>query len=691
MDMTTTQRFPPIHPRCPAFLHGGDYNPDQWRATPEVWDEDMRLMKAAGCNAMSVGIFSWAALEPEEGRYTFDWLDTIMDKLAANGLFAVLATPSGAKPNWMSARYPEIRRVNVNGLRERQQGRHNHCRASPVYREKCRLINARLAQRYSAHPALIAWHVSNEYNGEPCYCGLCLGTFRNWLRRKYQDSLDQLNQAWWTGFWSHTISDWNQIYPEDYSLPAMMLDWTRFNTEQAIDFFLYESGPLRMVTPNVPVTTNFMGLCPTLDYWKFAKAVDVVAWDSYPSWHHPDGDAAIACQTAFTHDINRSMKGGRPFMLMESTPSMTNWQAVAKLKRPGMHRLSSLQAVAHGADTVQYFQWRKGRGGVEKLHGAVVDHCGHEGTRVFAEVAEVGRTLARLTPVLGTTVRPEVAVVYDWENRWALDGLQGLGQNLKKYPETAIAHYRPFWAAGVPVDVIDQTAALEGYRLVITPMLYLLRPGMAQKLKDFVAAGGVWVATYWTGIADETDLCFTGGWPGAGLREVLGVWDEEIDAGYPQDANTVVMKAGNALKLKGSFAARELFGLIHAESAKVLATYGGDFYAGRPALTVNGFGQGEAYYVAARTEADFLSAFYGALIDRLELAPALDAELPEGVSAQLRTDGKTDYVFVMNFNATSSTVTLKAKPARRDLLTGKAVKGALELEPYGVRVLASER
>jgi len=687
--MSTLQRYPPISPKCPAFLHGGDYNPDQWLATPEVWDEDVRLMKAAGCNAMSIGIFSWAALEPEEGRFTFDWLDTIMDKLAAKQVYAILATPSGAKPAWMSARYPEIRRVTVNGQRERHQGRHNHCRASPVYREKCRMINTRIAQRYQSHPALIAWHVSNEYNGEPCYCGLCLGTFRNWLRRKYQDDLGRLNQAWWTGFWSHTFTDWNQIYPDDATLHGMMLDWTRFNTEQAIDFFMYEAGPLRSLTPKIPVTTNFMGLCPTLDYWKFARAVDVISWDSYPSWHAPWGNAQVACETAFTHDINRSMKGGRPFMLMESTPSMTNWQTVSKLKRPGMHLLASLQAVAHGSDTVQYFQWRKGRGGVEKFHGAVVDHCGHEKTRVFEDVAEVGRSLERLAPVLGTTVRPEVAVVYDWETRWAVDNIQGLGRDLKKYAETVISHYQPFWANGIPVDVIDQTVALEGYRLVITPMMYLLRPGMAQKLSAFVAAGGTWVATYWTGIVDENDLCFTGGWPGAGLREVLGIWDEEIDAGYPLDRNHVAMKAGNALGMKGRFEASELFGLIHAEKARVLATYADDFYKGRPAVTVNSFQKGEAYYLAARTEADFQDAFYGALIDRMKFTPALAARLPPGVSAQIRSDGKQDYVFVMNFNDKPVKLTLKAKPARRDLLSGKAMKGALTLPPYGVKVLES--
>lgn len=684
--MKPVERYAPINPKCPHFLHGGDYNPDQWATTPEVWDEDMRLMKLAGCNAMSIGIFSWMALEPEEGRFAFDWLDTIMDKLARNKAYAVLATPSGSKPPWMSARYPEVCRVDAKGLREHHHLRHNHCRTSPVYREKCRIINSKLAERYKDHPALLVWHISNEYNGAPCYCALCLDAFRAWLKKKYR-TLDALNQAWWTGFWSHTFSDWNQIYPDDYSLHGMMLDWTRFNTDQTIDFYLDEIGPLRQFAPDTPITTNFMGLCPTLDYWKFANAVDVVSWDSYPTWHEPKSDVSLACRTAFTHDINRSMKGGKPFMLMESTPSMTNWQRVAKAKRPGMHLLSSIQAVAHGSDTVQYFQWRKGRGGCEKFHGAVVDHCGHENNRVFRDVAEVGHVLKRMDDVVGTTVWPEVAVLFDWENMWAIEQSYGLGIEQKKYTETCVSHYRPFWEAGVPVDVIDQTAPLENYSLLITPMLYLLRPGMAEKIRKFVAAGGTWVATYWSGIVDENDLCFTGGWPGGGLREVLGIWDEETDTIYPEENNSVVMSAGNSLKMKGRFKTCDIHALIHAESAKVLATYGADFYKGRPAVTVNGYQKGKAYYIASRNEARFHKGFYDGLIRSLGISRSLDVRIPAGVSIQHRTDGNTDFIFVMNFNSRPASVALEAGASYLDTVSGKTVQKRVTLPAYGLAIL----
>jgi beta-galactosidase len=680
------KKYPPINPAFPHFIHGADYNPDQWLHRPDILKEDIRLMKLVNCNTMAVNIFGWTALEPEEGRFDFRWLDDVMDRLAENGLYAVLATPSGARPAWLSQKYPEVLRVGADRRRILHGNRHNHCYTSPIYREKVRNINTRLAERYKDHPALLVWHISNEYSGE-CHCDLCQDAFRNWLKERY-GSLDKLNQAWWTGFWSHTFTDWSQIESPaphgEQSIHGLKLDWKRFVTEQTIDFYKNEIKPLREITPGVPVTTNMMGTYPGLDYWKFATELDVISWDNYPRWHGREEDHRLAARVGFIHDLNRSLKGGRPFMLMESTPSTTNWMEVSKLKRPGMHLLSSLQAVAHGADTVQYFQWRKGRGGAEKFHGAVVDHAGHENTRVFRDVKEVGEVLKKLDPVIGATVQPEVALIFDWENRWAIEDAGGPRKE-KKYEETCINHYRPFWQMGIPVDVINEDCNFSNYKLLIAPMLYMVRDGVGKRIEQYVENGGTLVITYFSGIVNENDLCFLGGFPGH-LRKVTGIWSEEIDALYDEDENQITFPVENELGLTGEYRARELCELIHAETAEVLATYQSDFYAGRPALTANRYGQGKAYYIASRNVEPFLSNFYRALSRKLNLRQVLRTDLPVGVTAQLRTDGENEFIFLMNFTDEKKEIEA-GNEKLEDLLTGEAVTGPIYLKPYGFKVL----
>ena len=646
----------------------------------------MRLMKLAHCNSVTLGIFAWSALEPREGRFEFDWLDKVMSHLEKNKISVIMCTPSGSKPAWLSRAYPEVRRVNRDGTRQPHGERHNHCRTSPVYREKCRIINAELATRYKDHPSMVLWHVSNEYNGEDCHCDLCYAAFREWLKIRYGNDLDRLNHAYWSSFWSHTYPDWDYIIPTDKGIHGLMLDWQRFKTAQTINFFRDESRPLKEITPDIPVTTNFMNHCDTLDYGAFAEAVDVVSWDSYPEWHETASDVYIAVETALRHDQCRAMKGGKPFILMESVPSIPTRGIVKKRKEPGMNLLSSLQATAHGSDSVLYFQWRKSRGCMEKFHGAVVDHVGTEHTREFREVTEVGQALEKLDAVVGTSVQPEVALIQDWENEWALKfgAKVYLGNNVK-YRHDCISHYRSFWEAGVPVDAIDQTGDLSPYKIVSVPLAYMLRPGFAEKLKAFVAQGGTAVMTYWSAVVDESDLCCLGGTPGQGLREVFGVWEEESQSYYPHESVTIEAKAGNPLGLSGTFQAVETCSIIHAEGAEVLATYADQFYAGTPAVTVNRYGKGKAYFIAARLEQRFLDAFYGSLISELSVLRAVDAELPPGVTAQLRTDGEQKFIFLMNFNNSHQRVVLDS--AHDDLLSGKSAGPTLDLPPYGVMVL----
>jgi beta-galactosidase len=461
------------------------------------------------------------------------------------------------------------------------------------------------------------------------------------------------------------------------------LDWKRFTTDQTIDCFKAESAPLRAITPDVPITTNLM-FYDGLDYYKLAKACDVVSWDSYPSYHDRPEDVRTGVHFSFLHDQRRAMLD-KPFVLMESAPAQQNYKAVCKLKRPGVHQLEGLQAVAHGSDSVMYFQWRKSRGSVEKFHGAVVDHHGGATTRVFGDVAAIGETLGKLDAVVGTKTAAQVAVIYDYENNWAVEDAAGPRNPKKGYADACVDHYQAFWQAGVAVDVIDSIADFSKYKLLVAPMLYMIRPGVAERVERFVQEGGTFVTTYFSGIVDESDLCFLNGFPGP-LRKLCGVWAEEIDTLYDDETATVTPTGSGAKGLSGTYPARQFCDLIHAEGATVLATYGSEFYAGRPALTVNKVGRGRAYYVAARFDGRFNGDFFGGLVDELAIPRALPGPLPAGVTAQVRSDGERDYVFILSFARSPQDLAL-GDTKYTNALNGEAVSGVLSLPPYGSRVL----
>ena len=658
------------------FGHGGDYNPDQWRHIPGIFEEDLRLMKKSHCNLMSVGIFSWAALEPEEGKYDFDWLEKVLDGLHENGVSVFLATPSGARPAWMSRSYPEVLRVQANRVRNLHGDRHNHCYTSPTYRKFVNKMNTALAERFGRHPAVVGWHISNEYGGE-CHCELCQNAFREFLKNKY-GTLENLNHAWWTGFWAKTYTDWGQLEspaPQgEHAVHGLSLDWKRFVTHQTVDFMAAEIEPLRALTPDLPVTTNLMGTYPGLDSFKFQPVLDVASYDSYPRWGAGDRtDEEVAQDAGFKYDVTRGILR-KPWVLMESTPSQVNWQDICRPKKPGMHLLSSMQAVAHGADTVQYFQWRKSRGATEKLHGAVVDHVGNENTRVFRDVTQVGEWLEKIRPVLHADVPAQTAVIFDWNNRWALEAAQGPRKD-KQYEEQAKEHYSALRRLGADVDVIDMEQDFSPYKLIVAPMLYMIKPGVGEKIEEFVKNGGTFVTTHYTGYVDENDLCFLGGFPGP-IRKVMGIWAEEIDALYPGQKNGIRMTDGS------EYECGFMCELIHAEGAEVKAVYTDDFYAGRPVLTRNVFGKGEAWYVASRAEEKFLDRLYA------ELTESAGVDLPgrqtKGVLMSRRVkDGKT-FLFVMNF---SGAETKAAIPAGTDLITGEPVGGETVMKINEVKII----
>ncbi|MCL2272878.1 MAG: beta-galactosidase [Treponema sp.] len=661
----------------PRFLlHGADYNYEQWLDFPDVLDSDLVLMRETGVNVLAVGIFSWSRLESNEGVYSFDWLDNCFDHLYKNGQKIILATPSGSKPVWLSQKYPEVCQMTASGVRHPHSGRHNHCRTSVKYREACVKINTKLAQRYGTHPALILWHVSNEYNGMPCFCPQCIAAFRTWLENRYK-TIDTLNAAWYTDFWSHRFTSWQQIFPADPSIHGLMLDWQRFSSDQCIDFFHAESEPLRRITPDVPVTTNFQKPDVGLDYHKFAQHVDIVCWDNYPEWHRTGDDESAAIKTGFLHDLCYSYLG-KPFLMMESSPGAVNWQGVSKKKRKGMHTLSSMQAVAHGSDSVQYFQWRQSRGGIEKFHDAVVTHFGTNDTRIFREVAETGSLLKKLASIAGTVKNAQAAVVYDIQNGWALDNAQ-LPLNIEKnYQEECIAHYGAFWKMGVPCDVIGaQYIDYSRYRIIVLPMLYMLREETAEKIRRFTEQGGVVVAAFLTGIVNESDLCYLGGTPGK-LTDVFGLAVEETE--------TIAEYENLVFKMYGqSWKAFHYSDRVRLGGAQALGKFEKP-EDGFPAVTSYKYKEGTAYYICARTEQNFLSKFYKELCIKHDVFPCVPWEIPAGVSVQKRADA----IFVMNFNSHEIDISVNEKKYY-SFLGGEAVGSKITLAPYDLIIITDKK
>ena len=649
------------------MLYGGDYNPEQWDEA--VWEEDMRMFRLAGIDCVTLNVFSWAALQSDEVTYHFERLDKIMELVRKSNLKVVMATSTAAHPAWMAKKYPEVLRTEFNGMKRKFGSRHNSCPNSPVYQKYSVALARKLAERYGTYDNIVTWHISNEYGGE-CYCENCEKAFRVWLKEKY-GSIEALNKAWNTSFWGHTFYDWDEIvvpnlqsehFAQDRTtFQGISLDYRRFNSDSILHNYLGEYEAVKAVTPHIPVTTNLMGFYKALDYQKWAGYMDVVSWDNYPD---PTDPPALV---AMRHDLMRGLKQGAPFMLMEQTPSVTNWQSYNLLKRPGDMRLISYQAVAHGADTVMFFQMRRSIGACEKFHGAVIDHVGTENTRVFREVSQLGEELKQLgDTTLDSRTPSKAAMLVDWDNWWALEYSAGPSCDLKYMDELA-NYYTALYDNNISVDIISAQDPLDDYKVVIAPVMYMTKPGADEKIRKFVSEGGTFVTTFLSGLVDEHDLVITGGYPGK-LRDILGIWVEETDA-LPS-----YMKNSFSWNEK-SYDCGLICDIMHMENAQALASYDKDFYEGTPVLSRNEFGKGHAYYVATRAGQDFYADFLKKVLEEQGVEPVFKP--CKGVEITLRRKEETNFLFFLNHNP-QETVLIAEKPGT-DLLTGKEYRPGDEI------------
>ena len=669
-----------------SLMYGGDYNPDQW--PEETWSDDIRLMKEMNINTVTLPVFSWAKLQVSDDAYNFQWLDRIIQKLDKAGIGIILATPTAAQPAWMSKKYPDMLPVNSWGIKSRHGGRNNFCPNSPSYKIKSRNIAEKMVERYGSLSIIKLWHINNEY-GSKCYCENCRLEFISWLKEKYK-TLEELNRCWYTDFWSHTIYSWDEVeIPSNLTeiLPGRLVDrdgtnfqsiavdYNRFMSHNILNCFSNEAEVIKQHDPKALITTNIWGVAPPMDLFEVGKRVDIASWDNYPtSDSHP-------ADSAFNHDVIRGVNNGNSFLLMEQTPNQQNWMTVNRLKRPGIMRLWSYQAIAHGSDSVLFFQIKQGLGGCEKYHAAMIPHAGHLDTRIGRELIDLGSELNKFDDLVDSRLPSKIGIIMDWDSWWALDYSSGPSVRLK-YLDILKKYYRAFYNGGFQVDIINREADLKNYSIVLAPAFYMVSQKIAGDIQSFVQSGGTFLTTFMSGIVNENDLVYTGGYPGA-FRDLLGLWVEEVDALNSGEENKI--KLSDSIKYKNSeYDCGLICDVIRIESAEVLASYDKDYYRDSPAITVNEFGNGKAYYVGTDVDPDFLEQFCKSICSVADIEPLM--VVPEGVEVSMREKGDDSFYFLLNHNESTVLVTLP-EGEWIDLISSKQFSTSIQMEKFDVFIL----
>jgi beta-galactosidase len=635
-----------------------------------VWHEDVALMRAAGVNLVTVGVFSWALLEPRPGEFELGWLGDVLDLLHGSGIAVDLATPTASPPAWLGLRWPEARSVTADGVRLSHGSRNHFCPSSPVYRERALTIAGALVDRFASHPAVRMWHIGNEY-GQVCHCDLCGAEFQAWLHERY-GTVDELNRAWGTSFWSQRYDDWTEVVPPraaPYLInPTQTLDFRRFASDQLLALFLEQRELVRKAAPTTPVTTNFMGFHELTDYWRWAREVDVVADDSYGD----PADTDSPLRQSLAHDLMRGLAGSVPWKLMEQAASAVNWRQHNLPKSPGRMRLDSLRAIAHGADGSCFFQWRQSAFGAERFHSALVPHAGPD-TRVHRGVRAHGAELRRLARVVGRRVEAHAALVFDWSSWWAAEEAANPSDRLLVMDQL-LAYYRPLWRAGIAVDIVHPGGDLSGYDLVVAPQLYLVDDDDARNLRGVVEHGGVLLLGPFSGVADVDAHIRLGRFP-VPFADLVGGSGEEYcplpDAGIPVRSGTL-----------GDFTATVWGERLRLDDGEAVATFAGGDLDGSPAvLRRRAPSGGEAWYVgtippqAVLAEIVARCARSAGVVGVTGLVGGAGMQLPDGVEAVRRGD------VLFLFNTTTAEREVALLDLHRDLLTGAEFTGTVRLGP----------
>ena len=660
------------------FHFGVDYYPEQW--PEERWPEDARLMVEAGINVVRLAEFAWSFLEPQPDCFDFHWLDRAIEILYGQGIQVILGTPTASAPPWVMAMLPDAYKVNEQGHRLTYGNRCEFCPTHAGYRERARRITLAMAKHYADHPAVLGWQIDNELNGR-CYCSTCQTGFQDWLRHRYH-TLEELNMAWGTAFWSHVYSEWSQVpVPVETGgvpNPGLALDFRRFMSDTFVSFQQEQVDILRSVCPKHFITHNFMSFgFDQINYYDLAKPLDFVTWDNYPRTGWNPASEVDPAYIALGHDTTRSFKG-KPFWVMEEQSGSGGWRTVGVNPRPGEMRLWTFQAIAHGADAILYFRWRTARFGTEQFWHGVLYHHGQPGRR-YDELKTIGEELKRAgTQILGAENRNQVAIIHSYDTRWAFQ-IQP-NHNDFNYSNLFINYYRALHTRNIGVDILPPDADLSRYRLVIAPALYILLDETAEKLRDFVRNGGMLITTARSGVKDEANAIVNQFLPGR-LAEVCGVEVDEYDVQNGDVTIPVDVTFPNCDSQ--TVQARLWFDVLRTTTAQPIATYQSGYFSGTPAITLNRFGEGQAVYVATLGDDTLHDTVMDWALKVLDLHPALPA--PSGVEVTTRWQGNQKLVFLLNHTGLSQEVPI-AQP-HLELLSGTTVNGVLKMPPYGVSIL----
>ena len=661
---------------------GADYYPEHWPR--ERWPIDAKMMREANLNVVRLAEFSWAKLEPVEGNYDFSWLDEAIDVLSKEGIKVVLGTPTATPPKWLADKYPDIFQQDKTGKPRGFGSRRHYCYNNPNYRTLSKKIVSLVAEHYKDSPNVVAWQIDNEFGCQDttyCYCPHCLEAFRLWLKNKYC-AIEALNSEWGTVFWSQTYGDWNELILPGYTVcetsdtrnsghnPGLLLDFCRFSSDLAAAYQRLQIDEIRKFS-NQPVTHNFMGHFPDIDYFNLGKDLDFVSWDNYPNmqWGVPTYK-----EVAMAHDLMRGCKG-KNFWVMEQQSGPCGWSVLGDTPKPGQLRLWTYQSAAHGADAILYFRWRACTFGAEEYWYGILDHDAVPRRR-YREVQQTGAELKKLSGLIaGSKVVTDTAIIKSYDNLWS----HRFQPHNSKFDYGALlqSYYNALASTNINTDVTGIGSDISKYRLVFMPAFNLMNEDIKAKVESYVRNGGNLVLTFRSGTRTWNNSMTVKTLPGD-FMELAGVEIEEFDS-INGDRRVKVSTA------YGGGSASIWCDVLKPVSAGAIGTYASDYYSGKPSITINSYGKGKVYYIGCDLDQDCLNRLVSEIASESGVFPVI-AEPVDGVEAVRKEKDGREYLVLLNHNGSAVTIDLHGRYT--ELITGNNIDRLLSLPPYGVAFLA---